>query len=459
MTTTIQQLAQLASGVSFDQLPAEVVREARHRVLDALGCMLGGMSGEPVAAARAVALGGPQEATLVGDGRRTSAAGAALANGTALRYLDYMDGHPGPYPCHPSLIIPPVLAVAEQTGVSGAEVVRAIVLGYELDIRLQLGAGDPDITAHGWSGSSNLGLAVPFALGGLLDLSPEQLAHAMAISAVHAPALDTSGRGQMAESKACVDGMVAMSAVIATQLARQGLTGPLAAFEGAGGFGPVVARRYDEAVLLAPLERFRILDVYTKRYNAVKCAQTAVAAALALRASLAGGWRDVDRVILRLAERDYRNQLEDEPARRRPRNRDTANHSAVYCVAAALVDGDLRTEQFEPRRLRDPDILGLIDRVTLAPDAALSQHWPAANPARVEIVTHSGEMRAETVLYSPGHPKNPLTEEQLEAKFRALAGAALAHEQVQAVIRLVRELDRLPSIRPLMELIGAPSRR
>ena len=148
---------------------------------------------------------------------------------------------------------------------------------------MQLGSGDPDITAHGWSGSTNLGLAVPFGIGGLLGLSEEQLAHAMAISTVHAPTLDASGRGHMGQSKAVVDGMVAASAVTATLLAGSGLGGKLTAFEGEDGFVPTLARHCDPTVVLAPMDRFRIADVYTKLYNTVKCGQTAVAAALRLR--------------------------------------------------------------------------------------------------------------------------------------------------------------------------------
>src|SRR5207237_2950076 len=156
--TLIERLAALADATPFDDLPGEVVHEARRRLLDTLGCMLAGASTHAVEAVRqgALTLGGSPNATLVGHARRTAVDRAALVNCAALRALDYMDGHPGPYPCHPSFNIPPILAAAECGGASGAEVARAIVLGYEVNIRLQLGSGDPDIGTHGWSGSSNL---------------------------------------------------------------------------------------------------------------------------------------------------------------------------------------------------------------------------------------------------------------------------------------------------------------
>jgi 2-methylcitrate dehydratase len=455
MRTVIERLAELASGLTYAQLPDAVVHEAKRRLLDSLGVMLAGTSGETVVATREamLALGGRQ-ATLVGDPRRTSVERATLVNCTALRYLDYMDGHAGPYPCHVCANIPAVLCMAEWTGACGQDVVRGMVLGYEVQIRLQLAVGDPDITSHGWAGPSNLGLSVPAAIGGLLGLSAQQLGHAMAISLTHASALDAVSRGQLPGSKSCLDGMIAMSAVTAALLAKKGITGPLGAFEGAGGYVEAVARRYDKEILLAPLERFRILDVYDKRYNAGKYGQTAVAAGLELLESLPNGWRDVERLTLKLAERDYRQQLDHEAERRRPQTRDTANHSVVYCLAAALVDGDLLPEQFEPARLRDPDILSLVDRISLATDPELSAHWPSANPAEVDVVTSAGDVRRARVVYPPGHPKNRLTDEQLEAKFRGLAGRVLPAESLEGIVELLWRLDQLAGIGPLMKLVA-----
>jgi 2-methylcitrate dehydratase len=450
--TVLERLAEVVSAVKPGDLPDEVVHEARRRLLDGLANMLGG-SGAPTVRSASAAVGGSSgAATLAGDQRRATAADAALANCTALRYLDYMDGHPGPYPCHPSLVIPPALAVAEARHRSGADLARAIVLGYEVDIRLQIASGDPDITAHGWSGSSNLGMAVPAALSGLLDLDSEQLAHALAISTVHSPTLDASGRGQMAPSKSCVDGMVAQSAVTATLLAEAGMRGKLSAYEGDDGFLAGVARTYDEDVLLAPVERFRVLDAYTKQYNAVKCAQSAAGSALRLRPRI-GGPEEIEAITLSLAERDWRNQSGDVEARRRPGNRDTANHSVLYCLAAALVDGRLQADQFGPDRLADPRILAVVDRTRIAPEPELSAYWPGANPARVHIRLRSGQELEDTTIYFPGHPRNPVSDADLEDKFRSLAEPVLGASGATAVVEAVRSLDRLPDVRGLVGLL------
>jgi 2-methylcitrate dehydratase len=456
-TPVAVQLASLASELRYEDLPTEVVREAGRRVLDALGCMVAGTDGESVVKIREAALstGGDEQATAVGVGRRTSIDKAALINCSALRQLDYMDGHPGPYPGHACFNIPPVLAAAEWAGSAGREVITAMVLGYEVNIRLQMGAGDPDITSHGWGPASNLGISSALAMAKVLGLPAEQMANAIGIAASHSPTLDAPSRDQMPDSKTCADGMAACSSAVAVLLARAGLTGPLRVFEGTAGYQKAVAGRLDTDMLLAPMDRFRIMDVYTKRYNAVKVAQTAAPAALDVASRLPGGWRDIERLTLGFCERDFEQQSKDNEARRRPQGRDTANHSAVYCVAAALVDGDLGPAQFEANRLHDPDILALIDRIQLEPRPELNDYWPAANPTQVTARSKSGEALTKLVTYSPGHSKNPLSDDELATKFRGLCAGVLAPEAIDQAIGLCASLEQLDGIRPLMDLAGA----
>lgn len=454
--TVAWQLANLANSICFEQLPDQVVGAARHRLLDALACTVSGVNGDATVKVReaALALGGSDQATIIGTRHRSSIDRAALVNCVALRQLDFMDGHPGPYPAHASLNIPPILAVAEYLDKSGAEVALAIVLAYEFNIRLQLAAGRPDIGADGWNGSSILGTSCAIGMARLLGLSTDEMAHAIAIATTHAPTLDAPRRDQMPESKSCMDGIVAASSVLAVFMARAGLTGPEKVFEGAGGFAKAVSRRLDTDILLAPMARFRILDVYTKRYNAVKCAQTAVAAGLRIATKLPAGWRDIDRIELGLPDYDYHHQLEDHVSRLRPQTRDTANHSIFYCLAAGLVDGDLGPDQFAPPRLNDPDILHLIDRIELKLRPELDRHWPKTNPVTLEVIARGGKRFTETLLHSPGHPQNPLSEDELVAKFRSLAAAVLKPKTVDDVVQLAGKLEMMPSIRPLMQSLA-----
>jgi 2-methylcitrate dehydratase len=211
-----------------------------------------------------------------------------------------------------------------------------------------------------------------------------------------------------------------------------------------------VSCRLDTDILLAPMTSFRITDMYTKRFNGVKCAQTAVAAVLQIRQKLGGDWQNIDRIELGLPEYDYHHQLEDLEHRRRPGTRDTANHSIFYCVAAAFLDGDLGPAQFASERLRDRRIHDLIDRTDVALQPELNPHWPATNPVNVRITTRNGEQHTQMLLHSPGHPKAPLSDEELVAKLRALAPARIPADTLTRAVEFIFAMDKLPSIRPLL---------
>ena len=163
MAGVTEQLADLALSIRFDNLPDLVIREAGRHLLDALGVMIAGADGQTTQQVRntMLELGGCPEASILGTENFTSCEKAALVNATALRFLDFMDGHPGPYPCHPCFNIPPILAVAERVRASGKQLVAAIVTGYEIMPRFQENAGLPDLGARGWAGSPRSDSRVP----------------------------------------------------------------------------------------------------------------------------------------------------------------------------------------------------------------------------------------------------------------------------------------------------------
>ena len=454
MTPLAQRIARLCVDFGYDQIPPDVLVEVRRRVLDTVGCIVAGAGARPVDKVwdGTACLGDSEQATVVGRRARASVVRAITMNCSALRYLDFMDGHPGPYPAHVSFNAVPALAAAEAGGASGRDLVTSIVLGYEFGIRLQLGVGAPSIQTNGWSGSLHLGTTTAIVIGKLLRLSVPELTSAIGTATMHAPTLDIAARGQMPENKVCVDGLVAGSAAIATYLVQAGISGPARVFEGAGGVAEAFAGRVDADLLAAPLDRFRILDVYTKRYNGVKCAQTAVDAALRAVERIAGGWRDLDSIEIAFATTDVTDQSRDVADRRRPSTRDTANHSAVFSVAAALRDGDLTPAQFDDAHLRDPEILGLVDRIVIIAETAFDPLLPASNPARVRLTTRLGAVSEATVQDFPGHPNNPLTDDQLRAKFRSLCADKLPIDQVELLIDMIDRLEALDDLAPLLAL-------
>jgi len=458
MASVTERLVDLALNIRFDDLSREVIREAGRRLLDALGVMIAGADGLTTQQVRktVLGLGGSAEASILGTRDFTSCEKAALVNGTALRFLDFMDGHPGPYPCHPCFNIPPVLAVAERVRASGKQLMTAIVTGYEIMPRFQQNAGLPDLGARGWAGSTNLAFSIPLACAHLLDLTQDQAINALGISVTHGAVMDGASHGQMPTSKSLLDGMVGMMAVVAALLAEKGVTGPREVIEGAAGYAQAVAGSCNTDGLLKPIGKYKILDSYTKVYNTVKCGQTAVAAALGLAQEQKINWRDIAALEIGLAKRDAANQSRDS-SYARPESRDSANHSVRYCVAAALVEGGLGYEQFEPEKLRSPDILSLVDRANVYWERDHDTHWPAANPSTIRIRTTSGKEYSEALIVAPGHPDNPIPDNVLAEKFRQLSRRVLTSEQIEEVISITLGLDELRDVRVLTDILRPQS--
>jgi 2-methylcitrate dehydratase len=448
-----EKLVDLGRGIGFDNLPGEVVREAGRRLLDALGCMIAGANGETTVAVRrmALALGGVAESSILGTRERTSCERAALVNGTALRFLDFMDGHPGPYPCHPCFNIPPLLALAERVHASGKQLATAIVTGYEIMPRFQENSGLPDFGARGWAGSTNLSFSIPLAAAGLLNLNREQALSALGMAVTHGNVLDATSHGQIPMNKSILDGMTAANAIVAALLAEQGITGPRAVIEGSGGFAQAVAGSINYDGLVAPIGRYKISESYTKLYNTVKCGQTAVAAAYKIVHDNKLDWRQIASMRIGFAQRDAKTQSRESYAR--PQSRDTANHSVRFCVAAGLVDGQLTADQFEPEKLSSPDILSLVDKSAVYADETLDAHWPAANPTTITMRTSAGQELSETMVFPPGHPNNVLPDDMLEQKFRQLTGKILSGEQIERAIELTRRLEELSNVRELTDVL------
>ena len=453
MENVTEKLIDLAREISFDHLPATVVREAGRRLLDALGCMIAGANGATTAAVRqvAIALGGAPESSILGSRERTSCERAALVNGTALRFLDFMDGHPGPYPCHPCFNIPPLLALAERGQANGKQLATAIVTAYEIMPRFQENSGLPDFGARGWAGSTNLSFSVPLAAAGLLNLTREQTLSALGMAVTHGSVLDAASHGQIPMNKSLLDGVTAANAIVAALLAQQGISGPHAVIEGSGGFAQAVAGSINYDGLVAPISRYKILESYTKPYNTVKCGQTAVAAAYKLVQENSVDWRDIALLRIGFARRDANTQSRESYGR--PKSRDTANHSVRFCVAAALVDGQLTADQFEPEKLTERDILGLVDKSTVYWNESLDAHWPAANPSTITIRTTAGRELSETMIHPPGHPENLLPDEKLEQKFRQLTGKLISIEQIEQAIEMTRRLGELNDVRELTDVL------
>lgn len=446
------RLAALVHSVRYQDLPPEAVQFAKRVILDTLACATGSMRSEPAAIVRnvSVQLGGNPEATLIGGGK-TSCVLATLFNGTLMRYLDNNDYYFGLDSGHPSGNLAPALAVAEKAGRSGADLIAALVAAYELQIRFCDFVGAPGISARGWHTGTHAQFSSAALAGRLLSDDPAVTAHALAIAGSHNNTLAQAQRGHIPLMKATAEATIAKGGVEAALLAAAGLTGPDEIFEGVAGWSNMLAGAMDFEALTAPLgERYRILDTCLKPYAAVAGAMAPIRAAIDLATQEKLQSAEIASVTIKLHAHAVKKATD--PKKNYPRDKETADHSYHYCIAAALLDAACGPAQFEDVRIAAQDIRELIGVTTLEADAELTALWPASSGGGVVVKLRDGRELERMYRYPPGHPKNQMTDADVERKLFELSDGVLTNGRAQQIIEAVGGLERCASIGKVLAL-------
>ena len=436
-TSLAARLARWATGPVPGDLPAEVVAVVRRRVTDSLACALGAYDAPPVAAAVALARSAPvPAATVLGTRLRTTPDLAAFANGVMVRYLDYNDGYMAREPGHPSDTIGACLALAEARSLSGADLVAAVVVAYEVQMRLQDAAA---LHPRGWDHVNYVSVAVAAAAARLLRLDAARAEQAVNLALSGSVAMRQVRTGALSDWKGCSAANAARNAVFAALLAEQGVTGPAPVFEGDAGFFAQVSGPFDLDVEAFGTADFAITRSLTKTFPTNGELHTAVWAAIALRADVPRA-DDVDTVLIETTA--FNRRVLADPDKWRPATRETADHSLPYTVACALLDGDVTVDTYAPARLRDPRVLAVMDRTTVEEDPALTALFPRHLANRVTVTLRSGRRVTREVVSGPGSVETPMTDADVERKFRRTAQPHLPAAQQDAALRFLASLEQ-----------------
>lgn len=452
-STIARRLADSVCAAAADTAIDASTRHAVERVLlDSLGCGLGAVDSIPAQAARRWArlISGENAAAILGTRERSSVLGAALANATMIRHLDMNDCDWAHDPAHPSDNIGACLAVGEAQNASSMDVIKAILVAYEIQMRSTEFTKVPFFRKTGWDHTTFVALASAAAAGVLLRLDPGRLAHALVI-AVSYPALGELRVGAISNLKAVSAGLAAGRGVEAAHLASYGVTGPEQAFEGKRGLSRLALGECDWDILTAPVTAWRLPRTCIKQYPAAYIIHSAIDAALALRreaglapeaireVTVAGfGWLVEDMVHGMGGKSRYEIDT-----------RETADHSLPYCVAVSLVDGEYTLAQLAQARWRAPEVQAMLRRTRCVHDPALDGGFPGNRPARVTVATHDGRTFSRQVAFPKGDPRNPLSDEEIAAKFRQLARGVLTPAEQEHAIRIALEFSR-HSVRDLV---------
>lgn len=449
--TLAHQLAAFALETSFDRLPDAVVAEAKRRLIDAFGCAAGALhEPAPTIARRAASRVEGEPGAAVFGGGRSSPDWAAFANGVHIRYLDCNDTYLSLEPAHPSDNWAAVMAAGEAVGASGADWIAAAVVAYEVQCRLCDAAG---IRARGWDHTTYGSLSASLAAAKLMGLTHEQTVHALGIAGTTGTALRLTRAGELSMWKGCAFAHAARNGVFAAILAGDGMTGPAPLFEGDMGFQQQVSGPFTLDRLGGPLAGDWMLPKTSIKFVPAEYhSQSAVAAAFELRPKVGDPSR-----VRSIEIATFRTAVEiigQDPEKWEPKTRETADHSLPYCTAAALHDGDVYLETFDDEHFTDPKLVAFTGKVKIRHDATLDSRYPHGIPNRITVTLTDGRTLVREVEFPRGHAGNPMTDAEVEAKFRRVAEPRYGKAKADEVLARCWDLEKLTSVTELIALFG-----
>ena len=450
MQTVAETLSAYASTLKYEDLPAEVVHQAKRTIMDSLGCAFGGYSSEPAKIAREMAalVTSTRPATIIGSGQKTSIELAVYANGVMVRYLDFNDGYVVKGSAHPSDNVAVQISAAEVAHAGGRDLIVATVLAYEvicsiLDVWDNKLAGLDAVTIGG--------IASVVGAARLLGLSQRQIVEAINIMLAGNCALYQTRIGHVSMWKGCACANASRNAIFAAQLAARGMTGPAPIFEGRNGFfNTFGGRSFELAPFGGGTQHYRIMRAHLKQFPLGNYGQSVVTAILDVRA-LVSDIRDIAEVHINTSQRAL-NVMAEHPEKWRPQNRETADHSIPYTAGVALMYGTIDPSYFDERYFHDEQLLDLISRIKCNASEEATKRVSEALLCEVDVILRSGERKSVRVEHHRGHWRNPMSDAEVETKFRTLVDGMLPSSKVDALTAQLWKLEDLPEVGALVQM-------
>ncbi len=436
------ELVSFARRLDPAALSDQVLHQASRCVLDVVGVAIAGTRTPmtQISARFASEQFGAGKATVIGSRRPLSVAGAAWVNGNAASALDLDDGHRLAMGHPGAVVIPAALAIAEVTGVSGRELLAAIVAGYEVAVRASV-ARVPWYKDRMYSSGIWGVFGAAAAAGKLMGFDEATLQSAMGNAASHGSFPPGGLQANYSMVKEVI-GWAGMTGCAAALLAQQGFIGPEDVMDYSG--------RWNTAQLLEGLgdpDRYAILGTYFKPYAVCRWAHSSVDAVLELAGRHGVGPEEIEKILV---ETFYEVTRLVNYA---PRNAIAAQFSLPFALALALRHGRIEPGDVSEENLQRPEILDLARKVEVVVDPEINSQFPAKTIARVAMQTARGRFQT-TVEYPRGNPENPLSDEELAAKFRSLTTKIVGDRASEKLRAAVQDLPRARDVTSLMQLLA-----
>jgi 2-methylcitrate dehydratase PrpD len=443
------KIARFANELQFDAIPATAVQTAKTAVRDCLGVALAGSQEEDAKICAAIARqeNAKEETTAIGQGFKTSALNAALANGTAAHAMDF--DHSFTLMGQPTApIIPAIFALGESLGASGRRLIEAYVAGYEVTAKLVHSLRE---SAHeGWHAPSTLGsFGAAAGCAKLLGLSAAQTEMALGITASMASGV-VANFGTM--TKPLHVGLGARNGVLAAKLAAGGYTANGKAIESGFGFYQVLHQGtpiHEEAIEeLGQSFALQSDGLRIKPYPCGGLTHQVIDAVLEFRAK-----HGLTADMIEAVDVDVVKHTFERIVFRVPQTGIQGKFCMPYLVARAVIDGKVGIDAFTDQAVRDGDILKLAARVEMRLDPNLKKSDAAGRPCRVTIRLKDGKTLSREAQHAKGGPEYPMTEAELNAKFFECARHAVPDETARRALEQIEKLESLEDVRPLCDLL------
>ena len=445
---TIQEkLASYAHSLRFEDIPSQAVHAAKVRIIDTLGALMGGFFGEPCQLVRNMAARLPDAngATVIGTRIKATAEMAAFANATTARFVEMNDVYhwPGSMGGHPSDVLTPILAVAEQSRSSGRELITAVVLGYEFYLRLSDAAQGPGFDCVNFS---ILGVAAGAAK--LMGLPQTRIAHALSMAAVSSNVLAQVRNGHLSMWKAVAAGQAGRSGVFSAMLAAEGMEGPHLPFQGKHGWCNHVSGPLQLAPMGSASVPFRILDTLIKQRSSCATTISSILAAEKASAAIRGRLDAVKKVTVEVYDSAKKNMGTGEH-HWNPQQRETADHSIPYVTSAALMDGTVTPSQFNDAHIWSPELRKLLAKVEVVENPEFTRIYhrlPVEHHTRVTVEMADGERIVGESGGDKGDLSNPKSDAEIEAKFRGMVEDCIGAKRTGALLERLWNLESLDNV-------------
>ena len=450
--TVAEELSQYVSSVKYGDIPENIIHESKKRIIDALGCGIGAFNTEPVEFSRKIAEKASVKdgSTLLGTKRKTTPDMASFVNGIMGRYFDYNDTYLSREPAHPSDNLGACLSVANSEGASGKDLLLSLALAFEIQCRLCDAA---DIRHRGWDHVCYGLVSTAVASGRLMDLNPEQMTQAVNLALNSHITMRQVRAGELSMWKGCSFANAGRNGVFSALLAGEGMTGPSPIFEGEMGFFKQVSGPFqiNTEEFGGRRGNFKIGETYLKYFPAEIHSQTAIWAALEARREI-GDINDIVSVEIASHEAGY-TILGKDPEKWAPATKETADHSLPYIIAMAILEGKIDNSSYAPKKFKDVKTLDFLKKVTVVEDKDLTAMYPEAVANRVTVKLSSGKVISKQVNYHKGHPKNPMSDEDVEKKFRTLTKRQLSKNQAKRALDLLWTLEKVNDVSKLFSAL------